>query len=161
MWQFVQPVEQLNSYIMQLPCWFYCPSAKPSTIPMSVPFTKVDLASHFLRMCPLTWQDHFNLHKKGMTPVDMHLLLMSLKAIELVCAQEKSNALSNKKASNKSKKEIKRPRPNLWPESQRKFVSRSIATSARSMGACILCTTRIDCCKYEKDGSEKSQFPCR
>jgi hypothetical protein len=27
--QFVQVVQQLNSYIVQLPCWFYSPSAKP------------------------------------------------------------------------------------------------------------------------------------
>jgi hypothetical protein len=37
--QFVQRVEQLNSYIVQLPCWFYSPSAKPSMIPMNVLFT--------------------------------------------------------------------------------------------------------------------------
>jgi hypothetical protein len=53
--------------------------------PANVPFTEADLASHALRMCLLTWQDQFNLHKKGMTPVDMHLLLTSLEAIERVC----------------------------------------------------------------------------
>ncbi len=42
--QFVQHVEQLNSYIAQLSCWFYSPSAKPSTIPMNVPFAEADLA---------------------------------------------------------------------------------------------------------------------
>jgi hypothetical protein len=90
--QFVQREEQLNSFIAQLPCWFYSPSAKPSTFPANIPFTRADLVSHILWMCPLTWQDHFNLHKKDMTPVDMHLLLMSLKAIECVCTQEKSKA---------------------------------------------------------------------
>ncbi len=39
----------------------------------------------------------------------MHLLHMSLKAIDYVRAQGKSNAQSNKKASNKSKKGNKRP----------------------------------------------------
>ncbi len=43
--QIMQHVEQLNSYIAQLPCWFYNPSGKPSTIPMNVPFTKDDLAT--------------------------------------------------------------------------------------------------------------------
>jgi hypothetical protein len=104
MYQFMQHVEQLNSYIAQLPCWFYNPSAKPSTISANALFTEADLASHVLWMCPLTWQDHFKLHKKGMTPVDMRLLLMSLKAIERICTQEKSSTQSNEKASSKGKK---------------------------------------------------------
>jgi hypothetical protein len=83
--QFVQHVEQLNSYSAQLPCWFYRPSAKPSTIPMNLTFAKADLASHILQMCQLMWQDQFDLHEKGMTFVDICLLLMSLKAIERVC----------------------------------------------------------------------------
>ncbi len=60
-------------------------------------------------MFPLMWQDQFNLHEKGTTPVDMRLLIMSLKAIECVCTQEKSNAQSGKKASKKGKKENKQP----------------------------------------------------
>jgi hypothetical protein len=64
--QFVQHVEQLNSYIVQLPCWFYSPSAKPSIIPMNVLFTEADLANHVLWMCPQMRQDQFNFHKKGM-----------------------------------------------------------------------------------------------
>jgi hypothetical protein len=68
--------------MVQLPYWYYSPSAKPGTIPMKVPFAEADLASHVLWMCPNMWQDQFNLHKKGMTPVDsMHLLLLSLKTI--------------------------------------------------------------------------------
>jgi hypothetical protein len=46
--QFVQRVEQLNSYIAQLPCWYYSPSAKQNTIPMNLPFAKADLSSHIL-----------------------------------------------------------------------------------------------------------------
>ncbi len=107
--QFVQHMEQLYSYIAQLPCWFHSPSAKPNTTPANVPFSDADLVSHILWMCPLMWQDHFNLHKKGITLMDMHLLLMCLKAIESVCTQEKFNTQSNKKATNKGKKEIKRP----------------------------------------------------
>ena len=50
--QFVQCVEQLNSYISQLPCWYYTPSMKPDMIPMNVPFAEPDLLSHVLQMCP-------------------------------------------------------------------------------------------------------------
>jgi hypothetical protein len=74
--QFVQRVEQLNSYILQLPCWYYSPSTKPNRIPMNVCFAKADLASHALCMCQHTWQDHFNLHEKGMTPIDMFASLV-------------------------------------------------------------------------------------
>ena len=48
---------------------------KATAIPVNVPFAKADLASYVLRMCPHAWQDQFNLHKKGMTPVDMCPLL--------------------------------------------------------------------------------------
>jgi hypothetical protein len=47
--------------------------------------------------------------KKGMSPVDMFLLLLSLKAIERICTQERSNAQSYKKASHKGKKGNKMP----------------------------------------------------
>jgi hypothetical protein len=69
--QFVQRVEQLNSYTVQLLCWFYSLSPKPSTTPINVPFAEADLVSHVLWMCPLRWQDQINLHEKGMTPVDI------------------------------------------------------------------------------------------
>jgi hypothetical protein len=51
--QFVQHVEQLNSYILQLPCWYYSPSVKPKMIPKNVPFAKADLLSH-ISQCVLT-----------------------------------------------------------------------------------------------------------
>jgi hypothetical protein len=53
--QFVQRVEQLDSYILQLPCWYYSPSVKANMIPMNVPFAEADLLSHVLRMCPYAW----------------------------------------------------------------------------------------------------------
>jgi hypothetical protein len=57
-------------------------------------------------MCPYTWQDQFNLHKKGETPVDIRLLLLSLGAIKRVCGQKisnKSNASLDEKASHSEK----------------------------------------------------------
>ncbi len=55
--QFVWHVEQLNTYIAQLLCWYYSPGYKPSMTPANVPFTEADLASHILRMCLHGWQD--------------------------------------------------------------------------------------------------------
>jgi hypothetical protein len=101
--QFVQHIEQLNAYVAQLPCWYCSQSYNPGMKPANVLFTKTDLASHILWMCPHAWTDLYNLQEKGMTPMDMRSLLASLEAIEHVCTQEKANAPSVKKASIKSK----------------------------------------------------------
>jgi len=110
--QFVQRVEQLNSYILLLSCWYYSPSVKVKTVPMNVSFAEADLASHVLRMCPYTWQDQYNLHKKGGALTDMHSLLQSLEAIERICGQEgsnKSNPSRDEKPSHSEKKGTKQP----------------------------------------------------
>jgi hypothetical protein len=86
----------------------YSPSTKITMVPMNALFAKADLASHVLRMCPHAWQDPFNLHKKGMTPVEMCLLLLSLETIERICTQDKSNAQFNVIASHKSNRRNKR-----------------------------------------------------
>ncbi len=62
-----------------------------------------------LCMCPIQWQDQYNLNKKGMMPMDMHLLLISLEAIECVCTFEKGKSESSEKSSHKSKKGKKGP----------------------------------------------------
>jgi hypothetical protein len=75
----------------------------------NVPFSKADLASHVLRMCPHQWQDQYNLQEKGMTPMDMRSLQASLKAIKHVCTHEKAHAPSGKKASHKNEAGAKQP----------------------------------------------------
>jgi hypothetical protein len=65
--QFVRPVEQLNAYIAQMPCFYYRPNANASTKPKNFPFTEAELGSHVLRMCPIQWQDLYNMNKEGMT----------------------------------------------------------------------------------------------
>jgi hypothetical protein len=87
--QFVSQVEQLNAYIAQMPCFYYSPHGNASTKPKNVPFPEAELGAHVLRMCPLPWQDQYNLNKKGMTPLDMRMLLTLLEAIERVCTHEK------------------------------------------------------------------------
>ncbi len=83
--QFVQRVEQLNTYVAQLPCCYYSPSYKLGMIPANVLFTEADLASHVLWMCPHQWRDQYNLQEKGMTPMDMSSLQASLKAKLSIC----------------------------------------------------------------------------
>jgi hypothetical protein len=150
--QFVQHVKQLNSYIVQLPGWLYSPIVKPTTIPANDPFTKADLVSHVLQMCPLTWQDQFNLHKKGMTSLDTCLLLMSLEAIEHICTQESPTHNPMRKLLTRVRKET---RQILLSEFSKKLAPRSIATSARSMGARILRTPQETVVSMRKMGQRK------
>jgi hypothetical protein len=89
--QFVPHVEQLNAYVAQLPCWYCSPSYNAGMMPVNVSFTEADLASHVLWMCPHQWQDQYNLQEKGMTPMDMHSLQASLKAIKRTCTPEKAH----------------------------------------------------------------------
>ena len=95
---------------------YYSPHANASTKPENIPFTEAELGAHVLRMCPLMWQDQYNLNKKGMTPMDMRLLLTSLEAIERVCTYEKGkldNFEKSNKSSNKGEKGKKHPGTNL------------------------------------------------
>jgi hypothetical protein len=107
--QFICRVEQLNAYIAQMPCFYYSPNANASTKPENVPFTEAELGAHVLPMCPLQWQDQYNMIKKGITPIDMRLFLTSLEAIEHVCTYEKGKSESSEKSSHKSKKGKKCP----------------------------------------------------
>jgi hypothetical protein len=75
--QFVRCVEQLNTYIAQMLCFYYSPNANASTKPKNVPFTEAELGAHVLRMCPLPWQNQYNMNEKGMALMDMRLLLTS------------------------------------------------------------------------------------
>ncbi len=105
--QFVRHVEQLNAYIVQMPCFYYSPHANASTKPENVPFMEAELGAYVLRMCPLMWQDQYNLNEKGMMPMDMRLLLTSLEAVECVCTYKKGK-LDNFEKSNKSSKKGKK-----------------------------------------------------
>jgi hypothetical protein len=138
--QFVQCVEQLNAYVPQLPCWYHSPSYVAGMSPANIPFTKADLASHVLRMCPHQWQDQYNLQEKGMTPMDMRTLLASLEAIECVRTHKKAHVPSGVKTSHKNKAGTKWPVLELRCRFPRKSISRSLASFVRSMGARILCT---------------------
>jgi hypothetical protein len=62
--QFVRCVGQLNAYIAQMPCFYYSPNANANTKPKNILFTEAELGAHVLRMCPLQWQDQYNM-KEG------------------------------------------------------------------------------------------------
>jgi hypothetical protein len=59
-------------------CFYYSPNVNASTKPENVPFMEAELGSHVLPMCPLQWQDQYNMNKKGMMLMDMSSLLTLL-----------------------------------------------------------------------------------
>jgi hypothetical protein len=139
--QFVDCVEQLNANIVQMSYFYNSLSFNTTTNQESVPFTEAELGSHVLRICPIQWQDQYNLYKKGMTPMDLCLLLMTLEAIEHVCTQDKAKTECSKKASHKGTNGKKRPGTSSMARVLRKLaLTRSIATCARSMGSSTPCT---------------------
>jgi hypothetical protein len=156
--RFVQRVEQLNAYIAQLPCWYYSPSYNPGMMPVNVPFTKADLVSHVLRMCPHQWQDQYNLQEKGMTPMDMHSLQASLEAIERVCTPEKAHAPSREKASQKNEAGAKRPRNGATKQAHKKVRFEKTCELCKKHGGTHTTHATKDCHKYEKDGTAKADF---
>ncbi len=133
---------------------------KANTIPMNVPFTKADLESHVFRMCPYVWQDQYNLHEKGGTPVDMHLLLLSLEAIERVCGREgskKSNPSRDEKPLHSEKKGTKRPGTDS-PRVPKKVHTEKHCDLCKKHGGAYTTHNTRDCRRFEKDRMEKSDF---
>ncbi len=51
--QFVRRVEQFNTYVAQMPCFYYSPHANASTKPENISFTEAELGAHVLHMCPI------------------------------------------------------------------------------------------------------------
>ncbi len=156
--QFVRHVEQLNAYITQMPCFYYSPNANASIKPKNVPFTEAKLGAHMLRMCRLQWQDQYNVNKKGMMPMDIRLLLTLLEVIECSCTYEKGRLESSKKSSHKSKKRRKRPGSNSTVMVPKKVCFEKHCNLCKKHGGAYTMHNTCDCCRFEKDGKEKSNF---
>ncbi len=135
--QFKRQVEQLNAYIAQMPWFYHSPNANASTKPENIPFTEAELGAHVLRMCPIQWQDQYNMNKKGMTLMDMRLLNISLEAIERVCTYKKSKLEPSEKSSHKSKKGKKCPGTKAIIRVPKKVCK----TSIRGCNKLLLCIT--------------------
>jgi hypothetical protein len=159
--QFVWHVEQLNAYIAQMPCFYYSPNANASTKPENIPFTKAELGAHVLRMCPLQWQDQYNMNKKGMTPMDLRSLLTSLEAIKPVCTYEKGKSDTfekSDKSSNKGEKGKKRPGTDSTVRVPKKVRFEKHCELCKKHGDAHTMHNTCDCCRFEKDGKEKPSF---
>jgi hypothetical protein len=159
--QFVRHVVQLNAYIAQMPCFYYSPNANASTKLENVPFTVAELGAHVLRMCPIQWQDQYNLNKKGMALMDMRLLLILLEAMKCICTYEKGKLESyekSKKSSNKGEKGKKCPGTNSRVRVPKKIHFKKNCELCKKHGGAYTMHNTCDCHRFEKDGKEKSNF---
>jgi hypothetical protein len=156
--QFIRCVEQLNAYITQMLYFYYSPNANTSTKPENVLFTEAELGAHVLRMCPLQWQDQYNMNKKGITPMDMHLLLTFLEAIECICTYKKGKAESSEKSSHKREKGKKRPGTKAMVWAPKKVCFKKHCNLCKKHGGAYTMHNTRYCCWFEKDGKDKSNF---
>jgi hypothetical protein len=156
--QFVRKVEQLNAYISQMPCFYYSPNANASTKPNNIPFTEAELGAHVLHMCPIQWQGQYNMNKKGMTPMDMRLLLISLEAIECICTYKKGKSESSEKFSHKSEKGKKCPGIKAMMRVPKKVCFEKHCNLGKKHGSTYTTHNTCECCRFDKDGKGKSTF---
>jgi hypothetical protein len=129
-----------------------------STKPENVPFTEAELGAHVLRMCPLQWQDKYNMNKKGMRLMDMRLLLTSLETIERVCTYKKGKLESSEKSSHKSEKGKKRPGTKATFRVPKKICFEKHCNLCKKHGGAYTTHNTRECRRFEKDGKEKSDF---
>jgi hypothetical protein len=141
-----------------MPSFYYSPNANPSTKPKKIPFTEAELGSHVLRMCPLQWQDQYNMNKKGMTTMDMCLLLTLLEAIKRVCTYEEGILESSNKSPHKSKKGKKHPGTEAMVRVPKKVCFEKHCNLCKKHGGAYTMHNTRECRRFEKDGKEKSNF---
>jgi hypothetical protein len=109
-------------------------------------------------MCLIQWQDQYNLHEKGMTPMDLRSLLTSLELIERVCTHEEAKLESSEKASHKGKKGKKHPGTKSLARVPKKVCFEKHCNLCKRHGGGYTTHNTKDCCRYEKDRNEKSKF---
>jgi hypothetical protein len=98
------------------------------------------------------------MNKKGMTPMDMRLLLTLLEAIKCVCTYKKGKLKSSKKSSHKSEKGKKRPGTDSTARIPKKVQIEKHSNLSRKHGGAYTVPDTRDCHRFEKDGKEKSSI---
>jgi hypothetical protein len=101
------------------------------------------------------------MNKKGMTPMDMRLLLTLLEAIECVCTYEKGKLDTfekSDKSSNKGKKGKKCPGTNSMVRVPKKVRFEKYCNLCKKHGGTHTMHNTRDCRRFEKNRKEKSSF---
>ena len=156
---FFTRVEQLNSYIKLLPSLYNSPKAGPDTKPCE-PFDEAELAFQLLRMCPESWQDHYNLTQETV-PQELRKLLLILENIEKLGANKQKKPAAASAGTNAKTAESNGKRKGTNSSSDR------IPKKKRTEKHCVLCQKHggtsashntNECTKYEKDGTLKASW---
>jgi hypothetical protein len=98
------------------------------------------------------------MNKKGMTPMDMRLLLTLLEVIRRVCTYKKGKSESSKKSSYKGGKGKKRPGTDSTARPPMKVCFEKNCNQCKKHGHTYTTHNTHDCHRFEKDGKEKSNF---
>ncbi len=98
------------------------------------------------------------MNKKGMTPMDMRLLLTLVKAIKCICTYEKGKSESSKKSSHKSEKGKKRPGTDSMVRVPKIIRFGKYCNLCKKHGGAYTTHNTRDCCRLEKERKEKSDF---
>jgi hypothetical protein len=109
-------------------------------------------------MCPIQWQDQYNINKNGMMLSAMRSLLTSLEAIKRVCTYKKAKLEFSKKTSYKGKKGKKHPGTKSMARVPKKVHFEKHCDLCKKHGGAYTTHNTRDCCRFEKDGKEKSDF---
>ncbi len=91
-------------------------------------------------------------------PMDMRLLLTSLEAIERVCTYKKAKQESSKESSHKGKKGKKHPGTKSTARVPKKVCFEKHCNLCKKHGGTYTMHNTRDCCRFKKDGKEKSDF---
>jgi hypothetical protein len=137
--------------------FYYSSSINANTKLKNVLFTEAELGAYVLRMCLIQWQDQYNLNK-GMTLMDLRLLLMSLEAIEHDCTHKKAKLESSKKASYKGKNGKKHPGTKSTARFPKKDCVEKHCNLCKKHGDAYTMHNTRDCRRYEKDRKKKSNY---
>jgi hypothetical protein len=100
----------------------YSPSTNTTMIPANILFTEAEaeLESHVLWVCPLQWQDQYNLHEKGMMLLNMCLLIPFLRLLSTYVPRKRPTAHNPRKLPPRTRMARSDLAPNLRPELPRK-----------------------------------------
>ncbi len=91
-------------------------------------------------------------------PMDVHSLLTSLEAIKHICTHEKAKLESSKKASHKGKKGKKHLGTESAARVPMKVHFEKHCNLCKKHGDAYTMHNTRDCCRFEKDRKEKSNF---
>ncbi len=98
------------------------------------------------------------MNKKGMMPINMRLLLTSLEAIKRVCTYKEAKPESSEIASNKGKKGKKHLGTKSTVRVPKKVCFEKHCNLCKKHGGAYTMHNTCDCCRFEKDRKEKSDF---